>query len=316
LSKAPRLHGLVRADAETDLHAKAHIENGRIDARVDGDAEHFAAGPILVGKTTFHGRATGPLAKPGALVLDAQATGTGLRAGEFSFDKVSANVKGPLDRLELAATLESAHGPSITAKTKLRAVGGTRLDDVDLEVRRDDVAIRARAARIDLGEGSVLAKDVTLEGAGGTLKGSVRYQPKLWELEAHGKGVDLGAVSRVLGLSRGSLGGKLDVDARLVAASDVRKGDVRLVVTGWLARSRCRRGARSHRNPRRGRAHGRGHGDGERLRSRACVVGSRRYGQSLRTGKLGEGRRALRRRHRELRSRPALEAFSARMGRA
>ncbi|HEX6765744.1 MAG TPA: hypothetical protein VF103_09715, partial [Polyangiaceae bacterium] len=156
LSKAPRLHGLVRADAETDLHAKAHIENGRVDARVDADAEHFAVGPVLVGKTAFHGRATGPLAKPGALVLEAQATGTGLRAGEFSFDKVSANVKGPLDRLDLAATLESAHGPSITAKTKLRAVGGTRLDDVDLEVRRDEVAVRARAARIDLGEGSVL----------------------------------------------------------------------------------------------------------------------------------------------------------------
>src|SRR5262249_7350274 len=80
------------------------------------------------------------------------------------------------------------------------------------------------------GEGSVEARDVQLEGAGGTLTASARYRPKLFELEAKGAGLDLGKVSRVLGLSRGALNGKVDIDAKMVATSDIRRNNVRLTV--------------------------------------------------------------------------------------
>jgi hypothetical protein len=230
LESAPRAHGLVPAEGAADIHAKAHIEKGRLDATFDADVDGFAIGVVRVGQGSVHGRASGPVARPGALTLDARANGKNFRAGEFAFDAVGAKVKGPLDRLDLQAELKAANGTAIVAKTKLRAVGGTRLDDVDLSIERDQVSIHAKAARVDLGEGSIEARDVRLEGAGGTLTGSARYRPKLFELEAHGKDVDLGVVSRVLGLSRGTLGGKIDIDAEVVAASDVRKGDVRLSV--------------------------------------------------------------------------------------
>ena len=231
LDRTPRVQELLPAGGAADLHAKAHIENGRLDAQFDADVEDFSLGLVRVGRGTVRGRATGPVARPAALTLDAHGEGRGFRAGEFAFDAVDARVSGPLDRLELGATLEAKDGAKLRATTKLRAVGGPRLDGVDLAVSRGEVAIQARAASVDLSAGSVEARDVKVEGAGGTLVGSVRYRPNLFELEARGEGVDLGTVSRVLGLSRERLGGKIDVNAEIVAASDVRKGDVRLSVT-------------------------------------------------------------------------------------
>jgi hypothetical protein len=231
LEKAPRAHGIVPANGAADLRAKAHIEKGRIDAEVDAELGGFAIGLVEVGNAKVEGRVSGPLARPKALTLEARGKGRAVRAGEFSFDEVDASVKGPLERLELSTTLASAHGAKLTATTKLRAVGGTRLDDVDLAIERGETRIHARAASVDLGAGSVEARDVRFEGAGGTLVGSARYRPRLFELEAHGKGVDLGVLGRVLGLSKDTLGGTIDVDAEVVAASDVRKGDVRLTVT-------------------------------------------------------------------------------------
>ncbi|HEX6276581.1 MAG TPA: hypothetical protein VFZ53_26245, partial [Polyangiaceae bacterium] len=231
LDKAPRAHALVPAGGTADLHAKAHIENGRLEADVEADVEAFALGPASVARGKVRGRAWGPVARPAELVVDARGEGQGFRAGEFAFDAVDATLKGPLDRLALGAALETKDGAKLSATTKLRAVGGTRLDDVDLAMSRGDVTIQARAASVDVGAGTVDARDVRLEGAGGTFTGSARYRPKLLELEAHGKGLDLGILSRVLGLSRGALGGTVDVDAEVVAASDVRKGDVRFSVT-------------------------------------------------------------------------------------
>ena len=231
IEKAPRAHGLVAANGAADVHAKAHIEGGRLDADFDADLESFALGPVRVARGKVRGRARGPVARPAELVLDARGEGQGFRAGEFAFDAVTAEVKGRLDQLALSTTLESKEGATLTATTKLRAVGGTRLDDVDLAIARGGVTLHARAASIELGASRVEARDVRLEGAGGTLTASVRYEPRLFELEAHGKGLELGTVSRVLGVSRDRLAGTIDIDAELVAASDVRKGDVRLVVT-------------------------------------------------------------------------------------
>jgi hypothetical protein len=230
LERAERLHRVLPGGGTTDLHGKAHIENGRIAAELDADVENLRIGLVHVGRGNARARLEGPIARPSALALETEGQGQGFRAGEFSFDGVKAKVSGPLDALALETTLESANGPNVVATTTLRAVGGTRLDDVDLSLRRGEVAIRARAARVDLGESTVEAREVSVEGAGGTLTGSARYRPRLFELEAHGEGVDLGVVSRVLGLTRGTLGGKVDVDTEVVLASDVRRGTLRLRV--------------------------------------------------------------------------------------
>jgi hypothetical protein len=231
LERTPRLHGVVPGGGTTDLHGKAHIENGRITAELDADVENFRIGSVEVGKGSARARLEGPVARPSALALEVEGEGRNFRAGGFAFDGVKAKVEGPLEALALRATLESANGPSVVATTRLRAVGGTRLDDVDLSLRRGEVGIHARAARVDLGEGVVEARDVSVEGAGGTLTGSATFRPRFFELEAHGEGVDLGVVSRVLGLTRGSLDGRVDVDAEVVAAPDVRRGTLRMRVT-------------------------------------------------------------------------------------
>ena len=282
LERTPRLHALLPADGTADIHAKGHIEKGRLDARFDADVENFAIGVVSVGRGSVHGRASGPLKQPDALTLEVSGEGRKFRAGEFWFDKVAAKVKGPAGRLDLEASLESTGGPSIALSTKLRAVGGTRLDDVDLAIRRDQVSIQARAASIDIGAGSVEARDVRLEGAGGTLAGHFLYRPNLFELEAHGEGVDLGAVSRVLGVSRGALSGKIDVNAELVAASDVRRGDVRLKVTDGAFGPIGGVSMDARRGVRRGGPAGRSHDAGERLWARARSVGHRDIRRSLR----------------------------------
>jgi hypothetical protein len=205
-----------------------HIEEGRLEAELDAEHQDFDLGPARFARGKVTGPAAGPVARPAELVLDARGEGQGFRAGEFAFESLDATVKGPLDRLAIGATLETKNGPKLSATTKLRAVRGTRLDDVDLAMSRGDVTIQTRAASVELGAGMVEARNVRLEGAGGSFTGSARYRPKLFELEAHGQGLDLDLLSRVLGVSRGTLGGTVDVDAEVVAASDVRQGEIRV----------------------------------------------------------------------------------------
>ncbi|HEV8246207.1 MAG TPA: translocation/assembly module TamB domain-containing protein, partial [Polyangiaceae bacterium] len=88
--------------------------------------------------------------------------------------------------------------------------------------------IHASAGQVAISEDKIEIKDLSLVGAGGDLKGSILITPRVVTLDARGQGVDLDLLSRFLGLPRGKLGGKLDIDADVAVAEDVERGHVQL----------------------------------------------------------------------------------------
>jgi translocation and assembly module TamB len=232
LARVPRLAKLVGARGGAAFRAKASVNHEVLDASLSVDLDGFALGALALGRGHGTAHASGPVTLPKELRLDATLDGKGLRFGDLLFDDVSARATGPLSRLALATKLSGKHGVSVSASTRVAALGATRFDDVDVVVARDSSTLHARAGHLTLGEGSLEASDVMLEGAGGSFTGSMRYRPGLLEVDARGQGLDLGLISHVVGLSERRLAGKLDLNAELALARDVRRGTFNVGVRG------------------------------------------------------------------------------------
>ncbi|HTQ07309.1 MAG TPA: translocation/assembly module TamB domain-containing protein [Polyangiaceae bacterium] len=224
LARAPRLARVLGARGGAAFRLKARVARGDLDATLTGDVDGFGLGAFTLGRGHVTARAQGPVAAPKTLRLDAGLDGKDARFGELVFDDVSIHATGPAARLALSAELGGRHGVHVSAKTRVAALGATRFDDVDLVVARDTTSLHARAGHVALAENSLEASDVKLEGAGGTLEGSGRYRPGLLEVDARGKDLDLGLISHVVGFSGRGVAGKLDVNAEVSLARDVRRG--------------------------------------------------------------------------------------------
>jgi translocation and assembly module TamB len=230
LSRAPRLAEILHARGMATLHLKGRIEREVLDATLSAEVSDFQLGALRVARGRVKARARGSVARPQELRVDGTLDGTGVRFGELAFDTVETRVSGPIARLALQAKLGGSHGASVVASTRFSALGGTRFDDVDIAVTRDGKSLHARAERIQLAGPSVELANVRLDGAGGTLVGSGRYRPGLLEVDARGDELDLGVLSQVLGWSASRLRGKLDLNAELAIARDVRRGTLNLGV--------------------------------------------------------------------------------------
>lgn len=224
LARAPRLARVLGATGGLSFRARASVKHAALDATVSGELDGLALGAFSLGHGRITARASGRVEAPKELTLDATLEGERARFGELAFDGVSLRASGPLGRLALSAALAGKRGVQVNAKTRISALGATRFDDVDLVVAREDKSLHARAGHVTVAEDSVEASDVELEGAGGTLTGSGRYRPGLLELDARGQGLDLGLLSHIVGLSGHGLHGKLELDAEVAIARDVRRG--------------------------------------------------------------------------------------------
>jgi len=230
LARAPRLARVLAATGGLSFRAKASVKHDQLDATFSGDLDGFGLGAFSLGRGRVTARANGRVAAPKELRLDATLDGKSARFGELAFDDVSLRASGPLGRLALSAELAGKRGVHVSAKTRISALGATRFDDVDLVIAREDKSVHARAGHVAFADDSLEASDVKLEGAGGTLAGSGRYRPGLLEIDARGQALDLGLISRVVGFSGRGLHGKLELDAEVALARDLRRGTLNLSV--------------------------------------------------------------------------------------
>lgn len=228
IAAAPRLEPYLPARGLSRATVKARIEERRLDAKFSVDVQGFELGDVQLASARVSGSSKGSLDHPERLQIDATLQGKGLRAGQFAFETVSASARGPASSPTVSATLTDPHGPNLVAKAQVRPGNETRLEKVELEIRREQAALRGRVERIDLGEGVVVVRRLALSGDGGELAGSLELRPGLLSLEARGENLDLDATARLLGLPRGQIGGRARVDAELVLARDVRRGRVRI----------------------------------------------------------------------------------------
>lgn len=230
LRRAPRLAGYFDGNGLLDLQLKARIEQNRLVLTGNGSLNQLRYGQLSVESNRFSGRASGPLDAPNRLSLDVTVASKRLRAGAFGFDELSTKLRGPVTRPTVSTTLTNANGPVITAQAAVTPTATPRIDQLSIEVRRDQAALLAHIAQVDVNGELVRVRGLTLEGAGGKLEGSGQIGPERVEVNAHGSDLDLGVIANTLGLPRGVLGGKVGMDAALASNGKVHQGsfDVRL----------------------------------------------------------------------------------------
>jgi translocation and assembly module TamB len=237
LEKAPRIAGFSAARGNVEWRVQAKVERQKLDASLTLNGDELLLGALGIRSARASGRVTGLVTAPRELKLDGTIEAHGVRWGGLAFDDANVNVTGPLAGVLVSAKLTGEKGASVEGTTRLRALGGTELTDVDLVVAREGRSLHGKAGRVAVEGESVEVSALTLEGAGGTLTGSARYRPGLLELDARGQDFDLGTVARVLGLPTGDLGGKLSVNAEVALARDVRRGTVSIGVRDGAFRS-------------------------------------------------------------------------------
>jgi hypothetical protein len=230
---------------------KGHDRKGALEADVTADVSRFEYEGVELAHGRITGTAKGPLKTPKKLRIDARLEGRNLLAGDASFDRVRAHATGPAARPKLDAKLTDKYGPEINASATLSTEKQPALHGLSVEVKRDDAALVGKVERFDLGTGEVSIRDVKISGAGGELAGSVRISKQQIEVHAKGEQIDLDRAARALGLPRGLLGGKLNIDADVSIGKGIyraRSPRARRRHRGFGRRHRhvARRGARRH----------------------------------------------------------------------
>ena len=230
LSRAPRLQPYFDGRGTLSLQLKGRVDKGHLVTQLSGNLNAFQYGQVSIESNRFSGRVTGPLDAPQKLSVDLSLTSRRLRAGAFGFDELQTEVRGPVTRPLVSTTISSQHGPQITAKATITPRHATRIDDLSVEVRRDQAALVATIAEVDIADDRVRVSGMHMDGAGGKLDGSGELRADAVELSAHGAQLDLGLIAHALGLPRGLLGGKLALDADLESSKKTQRGSLTMLL--------------------------------------------------------------------------------------
>lgn len=227
LEKSPRVASFVKATGYADGKLTASLDADRLTATLEADLEQVKAADIALDRAHLSVQAQGSLNALDRLDITSRLTGTGLSALGKNFATVTAETRGRAFAANVTAHLGSPDGPSIDAKAKVDLARGPRVSDVSLAVQHDGERVQAQVGHVSIEKDRIEIADLSLSGAG-NLKGSLSIRPKLVEVEAQGQDVDLDVLANLLGVPRGTLGGKLDLDAELIIADDVQRGRVEL----------------------------------------------------------------------------------------
>jgi hypothetical protein len=224
LARAPRLQPYFDGRGLLDVQLKARIEKNRLVAQVNGTLDSFEYGQLSINSNRFTGRATGPVNAPERLSLDVSLASKRLRAGAFGFDELETKLRGPVTHPVVSTTITNHQGPVITAQATVTPRKQPRIDDLSVEVRRDEDALTAKVARVDIDGSQVRVSGLSMQGAGGKLEGSGQLGPQRVAVVAHGSGLDLAIIAHTLGLPRGLVGGKLALDADVESTGKTQRG--------------------------------------------------------------------------------------------
>lgn len=230
LKRAPRLQPYFQGRGLLDLQLKGRIDKGRLVTQVNGTLNGFEYGDISIQSNRFSGRASGPLDEPRKLSVNLSVHSQRLRAGAFGFDELNTELSGPVSRPVVSTTIRNKHGSQISAKATITPREATRIDDLSVEVRRDQAALIATADELDLDGARVGVKGLRVEGAGGKLEASGEFEPDRVALVAHGSGLDLGVIAHALGLPRGTIAGKAIIDADLESTKKTQRGSFAMLL--------------------------------------------------------------------------------------
>ncbi len=226
---APRLAGMARGRA--DVKVAARVEKKRFGAKVSAHVAGLEVGDLRLASGSLTANAEGPLGDLTKTRFDARLAGQALGAGRFGFEAVSATARGGVTSQRVSADLRDRYGPSVKVSGVVTPGARTRIREMEVAVARAGAELRGRIARLDVGAGTLDATDLTLTGAGGPLTGSVSVRPDEIAADLHGKNVDLDALATALGIGRGTIGGRLNLETRARVGRDTMQGSLRAALT-------------------------------------------------------------------------------------
>jgi translocation and assembly module TamB len=215
--------GLARARGRGQLHAEGWVDAEELDMAVDVDASGVSMAGTQVGAGGVRGRLYGSRANP---QVRAHARASAVASGGQRIDSAELTANGPLMRPTLRARLRDPKGRTIEASGELdpaqRALRG-----VGVQVEAGGSKVTGRVGRVAATPRGLAVDGLSLEGLGETISGGLRVEGGELLGTLRGEGVDLRALSRLVGLAT-RLDGRASVDIDLERAAGGRRGHVRL----------------------------------------------------------------------------------------
>ena len=230
LQGAPRVARLTPARGTVEARVHARIEKNKLDAHVTADVSGFELGDLRLAQGRVVGHARGPLNRPRQLTISGSLVGKNGQTPDFAFEDVRARAQGPVLRPLVHAELRDGSGPSVEATGYVDTSSGEpNVEDMEVAVSRDGATLRGKVGKLEVSDGNIEIRDLSLVGAG-ELRGYIRIRPRLLEAKVEGEDLDLDTISRALGWPPGMFGGKLRINANVSAGSDVQRGEVFLAL--------------------------------------------------------------------------------------
>ncbi|HEY3236014.1 MAG TPA: hypothetical protein VGJ84_14955, partial [Polyangiaceae bacterium] len=227
---APRLRQHLDAKGQVALEGHAHIEKRELNAQVNGSVRNFQLGEVSLAEGRVNGKITGPLSDPKKLRTELSLQGKDARGSDFRFNDVSAQASGKLDSLDVKVSLKNAAGPNVEASGRLSPQQGAKFEDMQVSVERGGTSVRVRVSAMRVSKRGVEISGLELSGPSGELHGSVALGPDRVSVNARGRDVDLDVLTHILGLQKGVIGGKLNVDADIQGGEHNQHGHLHLAL--------------------------------------------------------------------------------------
>ena len=226
LALAPRLGKSVGGSASTRVRGHLTLdENLAFEAVATGRAARLAAGPLRIQSVVVNARARGTVQSPR---IHATTFATHLRAGGVHVASATMHVDGEVlaPRVRLAA--QTNDGDTLVASASVLLGRSTTVRDVDARLVRKGEEVRARVRSVRVSETGTALQGVSVQGAGGSLLGSLSDQRGALRVIVVSTAFDLGRIRVLVGPIMPALTGEATVHVDLTALPDSAKGFARI----------------------------------------------------------------------------------------
>jgi translocation and assembly module TamB len=226
LALAPRLGTSVGGAASTRVQGHITLdEKLAFRAVATGRAAGLATGSIGVERVLVNVRARGTVRSP---LVHATAFATRLRGGSIEVASATVHVDGEVLAPRVRVAAHTDDGDSLVASARVVLGRSTTVRDVDARLVRKGEEVRARVSSVRVSETGTALQGVSVQGAGGSLLGSLSDERGALRVSVTSTALDLGRIRVLVGPSMPALTGMATVEIDLVAAPDSAKGFARV----------------------------------------------------------------------------------------
>ncbi|HEX4477603.1 MAG TPA: translocation/assembly module TamB domain-containing protein, partial [Polyangiaceae bacterium] len=228
LLRVPRLRGNVKGSAQVRAKVALELPAQTVHGDLTVHGDHVGHGAFEATKVDLTGEIDGRVDDP---VLSATLNATDVRYGTRTFPAVSASARGRLEHLVVSSKIDGTpRTPAVSAAANVALNGGVRLTNASATFERAHVKVTADVGKVTLGDGLRL-DGVVVTGAGEPMTADLHLFPAGLDVRAASKGLELGPIARVLGVTGPPMRGRLACDVDVSERGSEAHGHVGIDVS-------------------------------------------------------------------------------------